>query len=81
MIQKVRAKMEAVMVIPPGARYYGNSEDVELLAVYGGSNNAEDNSYAQATPSGSMKLQVSNPAVQGFFKPGKKYYIDITEAP
>ena len=57
------------------------ADDVEFACVYGNSTNAEDNTFASATPSGGMKLCVNNPAVRGLFKPGKKYYVDITEAP
>lgn len=73
--------MQAQTVIPPSATMYGRSESVKLVAVYGGSTNAEDNTFASATPGGSLELNVDNPSAQGFFKPGKKYYIDITEAP
>lgn len=79
-VTRIRAKMQAQSVIPPSARIYGHAEDVELTCVYGGSTNAEDNTYARATPTGSMKLQVDNPGAQGFFKPGKKYYVTIEEA-
>jgi hypothetical protein len=73
--------MQAQSVIPPGARLYGTNEEVELSAVYGGSTNAEDNTYARATPTGRLQLQIDNPSAQGFFKPGKKYYVDISEVP
>jgi hypothetical protein len=43
--------------------------------------NLEDNSFASATPAGKLELTVDNKAVHGFFKPGKTYYVDITEAP
>ena len=56
------------------------SETPKLTAVYGGSSNAEDNSYAKATPSGKLELQIDNDGAKGFFKPGKKYFVDITEA-
>lgn len=57
------------------------SDTVSLSAVYGGSTNKEDNSYAAATPSGRLELQVSNPEVRGLFKPGQKFYVDLTEVP
>ena len=57
------------------------SDIVELSAVYGGNTNAEDNTYARATPSGSLKLQIDNPAVRGSFKPGQVYYVDLTQLP
>lgn len=75
---KVRAKMQVQTVIPPSAQLYGQSEIVEMTAVYGGSTNAEDNTYARATPTGSLKLTIDNPNAQGVYKPGQKCYIDIT---
>jgi hypothetical protein len=57
------------------------NDNVEFQAVYGNSTNKEDNTYASATPSGSIKLCVNNPAVRGTFKPGDVYYVDFTPAP
>lgn len=57
------------------------SERVNLSPVCGGQTSKEDNSFAQATPGGKLELSVDNPAVKGFFKPGRKYYIDIVECP
>lgn len=76
MNKNIRAKMEVATV------ELSNYQDtVKFNAVYGGSTNAEDNTYASATPSGSMQLCITAPAVRGHFKPGKKYYVDITEVP
>lgn len=36
----------------------------------------EDQRYAQSTPSGSLQMQVDNPAV--VFEPGRDYYLDFT---
>lgn len=57
------------------------SESVRLSPVCGGTNSPEDNSFAKATPGGKLELNVDNPAVKGFFKPGRKYYVDIHECP
>lgn len=38
----------------------------------------EDERFAKATPSGSLKFVVDNPAVN--FEPGRAYYLDITPA-
>jgi len=73
---KTRAKMRVQSVTVD--EY---NDNVEFQAVYGGTTNAEDNTYASATPSGSMKLCVNNVAVRGWFKPGRSYYVDITEVP
>jgi hypothetical protein len=40
----------------------------------------EDNTYSKFTPSGSLELFVSNPALAGRIKPGQKLYLDFTLA-
>lgn len=57
------------------------SESVKLSPVMGGTTSKEDNSFASATPVGKLELTVDNPQVKGFFKPGRKYYVDIHECP
>jgi hypothetical protein len=37
----------------------------------------EDQRYAKASPSGELRIQVDNPAVE--FVPGRSYYLDFTE--
>lgn len=54
------------------------SEEAKLSAVYTG--NKEDNEFAEATPSGQISITITNPAAKGFLSPGKKYYLDFTEA-
>lgn len=39
----------------------------------------EDQSFTKFTPSGSMEFNLQNPALDGFFVPGKKYYVEIRE--
>jgi hypothetical protein len=56
------------------------SENVKLSCVYGGSSNAEDNTFAKATPSGGMTLQIDNPTAKGILKPGDVVYVDVTLA-
>ncbi len=72
----IRAKMEVATVLLDGY-----SEIVKLRAVYGGSTNAEDNTYASATPSGSIELTINNKGAMGKLKPGAKFYVDFTEVP
>lgn len=52
------------------------AQNVRLAAQYD-STNAEDISFAEATPSGELKIYVNNPAVVGTFKPGRVYYLDL----
>lgn len=40
----------------------------------------EDNTYAKFSPQASCEITVCNPALLGKFKPGKKYYVDFTQA-
>lgn len=60
---------------------FGEYENASLHAVYAGDKNEEDNQFSKATPSGSLEITISNPAAIGFFKPGKDYYLDISEVP
>lgn len=40
----------------------------------------EDQRFQKATPSGTIEMQVDNPAALAQFQLGKSYYIDFTEA-
>lgn len=71
---KVRAKFMVQFV-----QDYGTWQKVALSAQY--SSSKEDNQFAAATPSGTLEMTISNPAVFGFLKPGKQYYLEFTEAP
>jgi len=57
-------------------------EVVNLSAVYGNDDkdNEENNQFSEATPSGSHEMVISNPSAKGFFKEGKDYYLDFSEA-
>ena len=72
-MRNIRAKMRVQSVLVTGY-----SDLVKLSAVYGGTSNAEDNTYAKATPSGDLTLQIDNPAVRGVFQPDQVYYVDLT---
>ena len=41
----------------------------------------EDQRFSKATPSGSLRMQVDNPAALEQFEPGKAYYLDFTPVP
>lgn len=73
MSAKMRAKFQIQSVT-----LNGYSEVVKFSAVYGGSTNAEDNSFSEATPSASCEMTISNKALHGQFKPGQKFYVDFT---
>ena len=60
---KVKAKMKVVSVLQ-----FEGGETVQLQAVYGDSE--ENKTWSKWTPSGSLQLSVTNPAVFGEFVPG-----------
>lgn len=59
------------------------SEEAKLSAIYARNEaeNKEDNQFSEATPSGNLNIQVSNPDAKGFFKPGIEYYLKIEACP
>lgn len=70
MIERVRAKMHCT----------AGGNEVRMQAVY--SQTGENADFADATPSGDLRMMISpgRPAAE-FFQPGKTYYVDFTEAP
>lgn len=78
MNRKIRAKFNCDSVGDDGY-----NETVNLSAVYGNDDkdNEENNQFAEATPSGSIEMVISNPSAKGFFKTGNNYYLDFSEAP
>jgi len=78
---KTRCKFAVIKVAKHG--YQGMKEDlkqetVTLWAVYG--NDGENQSFAAATPCGTLDITVTNPAVIGTFKLGSCYYLDLIPA-
>jgi len=51
-------------------------QNIRLAAQYD-PDNKEDVSFAESTPSGELKIYVTNPVVVGRFKPGQNYYLDL----
>lgn len=56
-----------------------DAETPTLRAVYGkdGTPNAQ---WSKWTPSGSVEMQITNPAAHGFFRPGVEYIATFREA-
>lgn len=76
---KVRAKFSVSHLLKDS---YGNVY-VKLFAVYkGDESSAENESFSNSTPSGSVELCITNPAASEFFEKlaGKYVYLDFTEA-
>lgn len=52
------------------------AQNVRLAAQYD-TTKGEDVSFAESTPSGEVKIYITNVLVVGSFKPGKNYYLDL----
>lgn len=71
----LRAKFKCVSVTPTSSTYAGEV-NVELQAVT--ADNPENQSWSKATPSGNLKMFISNPDAVGALEKGKEYFIDIS---
>ena len=69
----VRAKFTVVAITDRGW-----SKEVELACQYDQSV-PEDQRFQKATPSGSIRMQIDNPAALEQFKLGKSFYADFTQ--
>lgn len=79
MSEKIRAKFKCLSVARHEASPGGVNLIVSLGAVYGkdGSDNAQ---WSKWTPNGTLSMTITNPVVDGFFEPGREYFIDLTPA-
>lgn len=73
-MESVRAKFFVQSV----EEFNGGQKKVNMHCQY--SKNPEDNSFAEATPSGNCSLTVNNKAAADFFKPGTSFFADFTRA-
>lgn len=54
---------------------------VELSAVYAPKDDkSENHKFWEATPSGTVRLSIGNPACFDFFKEGEEFYVDFIPA-
>ena len=54
------------------------TEDVEMSAV---TDTGKYERFTKATPAGSFRIFIDNPALMGFFEPGTVYRVVIDKAP
>lgn len=69
----MRAKFRCMSV-----EQFQHSELAKLAAVTDEAGTNKE--WAAATPSGTLTLQIDNPKAQGHFRPGRSYYLDVTDA-
>lgn len=76
----MRAKMKVESV-----QHFEKGEQLTMRAVsksgqYPEDGKDEDNSFARFTPSAELNMYISNPDLEGSFKPGDTFYVDFTKA-
>lgn len=80
----MRAKFVVGEVSDVRTEHGGTSQKVSMRPVttssYGDNGENEDNTFARYTPSGEIRLQITNPDLNGKINPGEVYYIDFTPA-
>ncbi len=69
----VRAKFKVTSV----EHFEGGQASVKLTAVHG----ADNRTWSKWTPSGDLRLSITNPTATEQFKPGACLFIDFSEAP
>lgn len=84
----VRAKMRVTglsesAAIAPGSdetNPFGRMVTVTLQPVYGGKEDGKNAEWSKWTPSGEVKLTITNPLAFEQFKIGRAYFVDFTPA-
>lgn len=76
----MRAKMRLTSVTPGTASEAFKFTAVCGQAPFGKEGESEDNTYARWTPTATLDMQVTNPALLGKFKEGQTFYVDFTPA-
>jgi hypothetical protein len=72
----VRAKFVVVSVSSVQHHRCEKQESVEMQPVIGSSE--ENKSWSKYTPSGSLKMTITNPEAMAQFELGKEFYLDFT---
>lgn len=82
MTDMVRAKVYVREVAQQG---YGGKptpqQKITFAFVSGNDELSENHRFHKYTPSGELSMLVDNPAIDGFFTPGREFYVDFTPAP
>lgn len=76
----VRAKMKCIAV-KAACDITGKDAqavDVWLQPVFAGADEDANKSWSKWTPSGEVKLQITNPEASSQFKVGRDYFVDFT---
>ena len=60
------------------SKYQGGESVKIILTAVTAYNSQDDKPFWDATPSGTIEIQVANKEAQKLFEPGKKYSVDFT---
>lgn len=79
------ATMRAKLQIGSVTQLEGGTELLKFHGVckssgYPADGTDEDNTFAKFSPSVSLEISITNPALHGQFEPGQKFYVDFTPA-
>jgi hypothetical protein len=74
----VRAKFQCQRI--EKSKYAGGENSKIILTAVTAYNAPEDKPFWDATPAGTIELQVVNDKAVEYFEPGKQYFIDFTQA-
>ncbi len=76
----MRAKLQIASV----TKHAGGAEQLTFHGVaaksYPADGSDEDNTFAKFSPSVSLEITITNPALAGKFEPGQKFYVDFSPA-
>ncbi len=59
---------------------FGNNNHGVNMSPVTSSGSEENKSFSMYTPSGEIKMHITNPDCIGFFEAGKEYYVEFTKA-
>ena len=80
MSTKMRAKMVINRIELHAAAETLHFNAVSKSSAYPTDGSDEDNTFAKFSPSASLAITISNPALAGQFKVDEKFYLDFTPA-
>lgn len=80
---RAKFRLAAVEEWPDREKFSASEKQGESLrfeAVYSDDPAHVNHTWSRWTPSGTLQMQVTNPALWGRFVVGREYYLDIAEA-
>lgn len=82
MVEQVRAKfkVESTTVYDDSQEDFSVAVHLQVVTNETEDPSGENKSFSRWTPTGSLHMHVTNPALAGFFVEGQLYYLDIIPA-